>query len=316
MIKKITISALLIIVAILFWFLDTQFNEFYLIKGFYTFLSIFILYVFFKVIMEEGLSKGISDPKMKYSFNKIVSIMFMLILAVVLVAIWVEDPSALFLAYGLIGAGIAISLQDVFKNFAGGIIILVNNLYKVGDRIEIDSKVGDVIDIDILYTTIMEVKGWVAAEQPSGRLVMIPNGSILGGSIHNYTKDHNFIWDEIILPITFDSDWRYAHDVFLELLKTETEEMVGLAEKDISKLEKKYYLTRKVTEPAIYIKITDNWIEFYIRFVSEIRQRRLFKDTLSRKILEVIEKSDNKIKLASATFDIVGFPEVRVKQVN
>lgn len=316
MLKKIAIAFLLLVVAILFWFLDVQFSEFYLTNSFYTFLSIFILFTFFKIIMEEGLSTGISDPKMKYSFNKTVSIMFVLILAIVIVAIWVEDPSALVLAYGIIGAGVAISLQDVFKNFAGGIIIFANGLYKVGDRIEIDSKIGDVIDIDILYTTIMEVKGWISAEQPTGRLTIIPNGSVLGGVIQNYTKDHNFIWDELILPITFDSDWRYAHKVFLELLKKETDEMIKKAEKDISKLEKKYYLTKKETEPAVYIKITDNWIEFYIRYVSEIRQRRMLKDEINRKILEIIEGSDNKIKLASATFDIVGFPEIRIKQGN
>jgi small-conductance mechanosensitive channel len=66
-----------------------------------------------------------------------------------------------------------------------------------------------------------------------------------------------------------------------------------------------------VVEPAVFITLTDNWINFNIRYMTAVRERRMTKNKLSRLILDEIEKSDN-IKLASTTIDIIGFPELRL----
>lgn len=91
----------------------------------------------------------------------------------VVVRIWVEYTQTLLVSYGLIAAGITIALQDFFKNFVGGIMIFTTGTYRVGDRVEINSKFGDVIDIGIFYTTLLELKEWVEAEQPTGRISMV-----------------------------------------------------------------------------------------------------------------------------------------------
>jgi len=159
------------------------------------------------------------QAKMRYSFKKTISILYILVFLFALVAIWIEQTETLLISYGLIGAGIAVSLQDVFKNFAGGITIFLIGLYRVGDRVEINGKIGDVIDIGVLYTTIMEIGEWVDGNQATGRLTIIPNSNVLTNIVNNFTKDHNFIWDEISLPITYDSDWTDAHSKFLDIVK-------------------------------------------------------------------------------------------------
>jgi len=106
------------------------------------------------------------------------------------------------LGFGLVAAAFTLSMQDVAKNFAGGLNIFINRIYRVGDRIEIGSKKGDVIDIDIFYTTIMETNEWVSADLPTGRLSIIPNSLVLSNITNNYTKDFEFLWDEISFPIT------------------------------------------------------------------------------------------------------------------
>jgi len=116
--------------------------------------------------------------------------------------IWVEDLQSLVLGFGLVAAAFTLSMQDVAKNFAGGLNIFINRIYRVGDRIEIGSKKGDVIDIDIFYTTIMETNEWVSADLPTGRLSIIPNSLVLSNITNNYTKDFEFLWDEISFPIT------------------------------------------------------------------------------------------------------------------
>jgi small-conductance mechanosensitive channel len=139
----------------------------------------------------------------------------------------------------------------------------------------------------------------------------VPNGGILSGAIQNYTRDFDFIWDELTIPITYDSDWKEANSIIIEIVREETLPIVEKAEKTMNQLEGKYYFTKRSIEPSIFITLTDNWISFGVRYVTEVRNRRILHDKLSRIILEEIGKSD-KIKIASATINITSFPKLRL----
>jgi small-conductance mechanosensitive channel len=313
MLKRIATLFFLMLLALALWVANQQYPHPYLHKSFYTAVAVFVLHFFFKYLTEDLFAKRIRDAKTRYTFKKTTAILYLIILIAVVINIWIENRETLLVSYGIIAAGLAVSLQDLFKNFVGGIVIFVTGTYRVGDRIEVDSKRGDVIDIDILYTTLMEVGEWMSGDQATGRLTVIPNGYVLSNNINNYTKDHNFIWDDISIPITYDSDWNEAVTRILTVVKRETNQVVLQAEQSLSKLEEKYYLHRKVVEPAIFITLTDNWINLNIRYVTEVRERRRLKDKLNQMILREIGESD-KIKIASTTVDIVGFPEVRINK--
>jgi small-conductance mechanosensitive channel len=310
--KKEAVFSLWVILAGIFWVANYFYSSTYLEKAFYTFLVLSIIYLIFKILLQEKIAKTIKDKKTKYSFAKVISVLYIAIFVIVLITIWVENPQDITVAYGLTGAGIAIALQDLFKNIAGGVVLFLTGIYRVGDRIEINGKAGDVMDIGILYTTILEIKDWVSGDQATGRLVSIPNGQVLSTSINNYTKDHNFIWDELHIPIAYSNDWKIAHNSILNIVKEQTKETVEKANKEIAGLEEKYYLDKRTAEPAIYLTSTDNWISFNIRYPTEVRSRRFFRDKITRLVLEDLAKK--KIKIASTTLDIVGFPEISIKE--
>lgn len=274
MIKKIASLLSLIILTGLFWFAQFQYPNVYLERGFYTFLTVTIVYFVFKSVFEEIVARQIKESKTRYSFRKTVSILYFVVLLLALIRIWVEHTQTLLVSYGLVAAGIAIALQDFFKNFVGGVIIFVTGIYRVGDRIEINQKVGDVIDIGILYTTLLELKEWVAGDQATGRLTIIPNGYVLSGTINNYTKDNNFIWDELAIPITYDSDWKEAVTTIQRIVGNETKSMANQAEQEIMELAEKYYLSIRAVEPVVYLTLTDNWITYNIRYITDVRHRR------------------------------------------
>lgn len=305
------VFSLWIILSISFWIANYMYRSPYLENSFYSFLALSIIYLIFKLILHEKVVKTIKDKKTKYSFSKVISVLYLAVFMIVLITIWIENPQDITVAYGLAGAGIAIALQDLFKNVAGGIILFLTGIYRVGDRIEINEKAGDVMDIGILYTTILEIKDWVSGDQATGRLVSIPNGHVLSNNIKNYSKDHNFIWDEIHVPIQYSDDWKLAHDKILAIVNTETKSIVENANKEIANLEEKYYLDKRTAEPAIYLSATDNWISFDIRYPTEVRSRRFLRDKITRLILD--ELSKQKIKIASTTLDVVGFPDVKIK---
>jgi len=255
------------------------------------------------VVFEQVIAKRIKEPKTRFSMKRISSMLSVLIFIAVAIAIWVDNLQALLVSYGILAAGAAVALQDLFKNLAGGLIIFITGTYSVGDRIEINDKIGDVIDIGIFYTTLLETNEWVKGDQATGRLSIIPNNLVLSGIVNNYTRDHPYIWDEISIPITYNSDWKEALKIIASVVNTETKESSEKSEESISKLTDKYYLPKKSTGPTVFAMLTDNWITFNIRYITEVRQRRIVKDRLNRKLLTELEKVEN-IKIASESMDI------------
>jgi small-conductance mechanosensitive channel len=290
------------------WIGDFYYPSLYLEKAFYTFLALGVIYFVFRIALEQAIVRTIRDAKTRYSIRKATSILYVLVFILVLIRIWVEDSQALIVSYGLIGAGIAIALQDLFKNFVGGILIFSNGTYRVGDRVEIDGHYGDVIDIGLMFTTLLEMRGWVDGDQATGRLTVVPNGRVISTVINNYTKDHSFIWEEIALPITYDSDWKDAVSRFTKVVTEETRDVTLHAEKEMSGIMNRYYLSKRSVEPAIYVRLTDNWINLSIRYIALARERRVLQDSIFRKILQEVHDAEN-IKIASETIDITHLPE-------
>lgn len=303
-----------IILTAVFWISNYYYPHQYLEKIFYTFVALTSIHIIFKVILEYQLSKKIKEKRMRYSFKKIISVGYIATFIVTLAIIWNEGTQELTVVLGLASAGVAFALQDLLKNVAGGFLIYVTKVYAVGDRIEINSKTGDVIDIGILYTTLLETREWISADQPTGRITTIPNGGILSSTINNYTKDHGYIWDEITFPLDYKSDTDYAHKRFTEIVTNETKDAIKDASESINKLGDKYYLEDNKTEPTIRFILNNTEVSVRIRYTVAVRQRGIIKHNISSKILHEIKNSNGKIQVATSTLDIVGFPDVNIKK--
>jgi small-conductance mechanosensitive channel len=265
---------------------------------FITLLAITIIYTIF-LIFDRTFRKKITDNRTKYTATKVLSVLEILFMLITVAAIWIKDPQSLIVFFGIVGAGIAIALQDVFKNFAGSVIIMLTGVYSVGDRIQIENITGDVIDIGIMQTTLLELRGWVEGDQATGRLTIVPNGKVISSAVNNFTKDHSFLWDEIEIPVTYSTDWRRAIEILDAIARKETEEVTSIAEKEISRIGERYYLPKRDIEPAVYATITDNWVNLSLRYVTYVRERRVIRAKLNRMILEAF--SDEHIEISSTT---------------
>ena len=297
------------------WLFTFLFQSTYLTRGIITLILVLIIYIIFRLLLEDKFIRKVSSSDKRYYLSKTSYFLYLLFNFVAVWIIWVEDIRTLLLGFGLVAAAFTISIQDVAKNFVGGLAIFFNNIYRVGDRIEIGSKKGDVIDINLLYTSVMEMREWLSSDQHTGRISFLPNSLVLSNAVNNYTKDFNFVWDEIALPITYQSNWRKAQTLILQVVAQETHMMKDIAEEEVSQMEKKYYINKASTDPEIFIRLTDNWIELTARYVTPARQRRMTRNRISRRILEEIEKSEE-IKIASQTIDIVGLPPIRLEKDN
>ena len=213
---------------------------------------------------------------------------------------------------GILGAGVAFASQEVIGSFAGYLNIITGNIFRIGDRIRIGNVVGDVLDISLLRTTVMEIGEWVKADQYTGRVVSLANRVVFSDPVFNYTQDSRYLWDEIMVPVTYDTDWRRAVEIILAKGQELTQGFHSEARAEFEEMIKKYpSLTAVPVEPSVYIAMTDNWIELTLRYIVEARDRRSIKGQIHGELLKSFgEEAD--ITVASTTVDIVKFPPLRI----
>jgi len=301
--KKYIVLCILVIISASIFIAGSIFPSPVLAKILTTLIWITALFIALSIVLEEVIRRNVTDSRSRYTATKVISAIELVLISAAIALIWINDIQALMVFFGIIGAGIAIALQDVFKNVAGSLTILLTGVYGVGDRIEIEGRYGDVMDVGIMNTTMMEIREWVAGDQPTGRLIIIPNGQIVTRSVQNFTKDHSFLWDEIQITVTNDSDWRRAVAILTRIAIQETEEIALIAEKEIERIGEKFFLPKKDITPAVYITLTDNWILLSVRFVTYARKRRAVRSRLSQLIIEAFEEEKG-IEIGSETLNI------------
>jgi small-conductance mechanosensitive channel len=243
-------------------------------KLFTSLVYITVLYAVFSIGIEEFFARRLSDSKTRYGFRKAVSLILILLTMVVLLRIWIPNPQALLVAYGVVAAGLAVALQDLVKNLAGSLTIFLGGIFKVGNRIEINGVTGDVIDIGLFNTTLLEIKNWIDADQATGRIVSVPNGAVLNQPIKNYTKQHQYLWDELTVVVTPESDWSEAMRLLGVIGKEHTEPFIEKADRSLSNLERYYYVEGHVLEPNVYVKPASDGYALTLRYVVDAWKRR------------------------------------------
>lgn len=182
---------------------------------------------------------------------------FLFVGSVIVLMIWLGVGSNLTVAMGILGAGIAFASQEVIGSFAGYLNIVSGSIYRIGDRVRIGNVAGDVMDISILRTTVMEIGEWVKADQYTGRIVTIANRAVFADPVYNYTQHWGYIWDEITVPITYASDWRRAVEIMLQHGQQYTEELHADAEARLGRMIDRYPVGRTQVEPTTYLTISE-----------------------------------------------------------
>jgi len=278
----------------------------------YLIWAVFILLTI--AFLRSLLRKKLPDSAIRYKSQKAVEFFGYVLLVIVTISFFTGSIKDFALAIGLLTAGITITLQELILSVAGSFYIFFIGVYKPGDRIEINNIKGDVIDIDSVYTTMMEIGEWVSSDNYSGRIVKLSNAFVFKGPVYNYSKDFPFVWDEFNLPIRYGSDIELAKTIVVKIASETLSEYVSKSISEWNKVVKKYYIENAEVEPTLAITMTDNWIQFNLRYIVDYKKRRYTKHILNELIGKEIQKTDGKVQLASATFEIVSVPIIHVNK--
>ena len=264
--------------------------------------SVFVVLVvvLLRWVVLRIIHRRIEDPEVWYRARKIATYTATLIIVFVLLRIWLIQFENFATFLGLLSAGVAIALSDVLKNLAGWVYILARRPFRVGDRIEIGDNAGDVIDVRVFRFSILEIGNWVHADQSTGRIIHVPNGLVFTAPVANFTEGFGFIWHEIPLLITFESDWKRAEAMFGGILGDVAPGITGKAAERIKATAREYRIKYTHLTPTVYVTVEDSGVLLTGRVLVSARQRRAVDQDIWKRLLEAIAP-DPAVELAYPT---------------
>lgn len=230
--------------------------------------------------------RNTDDPKARYRWRKATGYVAVAVGVLVISRVWVVSFRSFATFAGLVSAGLAIALRDTVANFAAWIFIVWRRPFKVGDRIEIGGKIGDVIDIRAFQFTLLEVRNWVDADQSTGRMLHVPNGLIMSQPLANYSQGFRYVWHEIPVLITFESDWRRAKEIMQRIADENAEQFSKSAEERIKEASKRFLIFYERLTPTVYTAVRESGVLLTIRYLCRARNRRGSEQTMWESVLD------------------------------
>lgn len=254
------------------------------------------------------LNKGIQNTDNKYRARKAVNFISSFFLLSIVLFVFSDKLGNLGVALGVVGAGIAFALQEVIISIAGWLNIVITGSLGVGQRVKIGEVKGDIIDIGVMNTTIMELGDWVNGDLYNGSIVTMANSFVYKEKIKNYSAEYPFLWDELEVPIRAESDHTKARAVFKKVLEEICGDFALESEKHWDRMTNKFRIEEAQVQPMVTLEFNEEWITFTLRYIVNYKKRRTTKDLIYSRLLEEIRK-EPKISIAASALEVINMNE-------
>ncbi len=261
-------------------------------------LSIVLILINILVVQltSRVLFKTVKDTGTYYNLQKRFYYTFTFILIILIIILWSESKLDLTTYMGFISAGIAIALREIFTNIAAWFIIVFQKPFGVGDRITVNGQTGDIIDIKLFQIVLLEVSSVDFGEQSTGRIVHVPNNFLFIHAITNANRGFEYIWNEIEVRITQDSDWDQAHQLLTEIINKHALHLTSEIKAQINEASRKFMVYYQNLTPIVYLSVKPGYTSLTMRYLCETRKARVTENDLWREILTVLAETES-IKL-------------------
>ena len=290
------------------WISSFQYST--LLYKFIALIACSIILKMFLKALKSGLHHIVKTTHTRYRIQELSGLASGFIFLIVTIILFANEIKEFAIPFSVIGAGIAFSLQEVISSIGGRIAIVSGDLYQIGDRIQIGNVQGDVIGIGFLRTSLMEIGNWVKADQYTGRVVYVPNSSMLKETLINYSATFPFVWDEVIIPIRYGSDQHLARQTIVDVTNKITRDFQVKANDAWIQVQDRYMIEQSDFASAVTLIANDNWLEFTARYIAPFNKRRFTKDKLCTAYVDAFVKIKGQADYASMTIEITNFPNV------
>ncbi len=269
-----------------------------------TVLIILILWAIKKATVKLVFSDIEGDLKKQYHGRKTIEYILVIIGLLLVGNIWISNFQSITTFLGLLSAGIAIALKDIFVNIAGWLFIFWRKPFDIGDRIQVGDSKGDVVDLRLFQFSLLEVGSWVDAEQSTGRILHIPNSVVFTMPQANYSQGFDYIWNEQHLYISLDSDQKKAQAILLDIMNELMKDDFKKIEREFRKAKKDFFIAFTQYTPTVYIDINERGIQLSLRYLCSPRKRRIIQHQVTQAILDRL-RSEKNIKIVYPITSII-----------
>jgi small-conductance mechanosensitive channel len=237
------------------------------------------------------MRRRVVDAGVQYRWIKISRYVALALGLLALVLVWSTVIRSIGTFLGLLSAGLLIALKDLVADVAGWVFILARRPFDLGDRIQIGPHAGDVVDRGIFQFAIMEIGNWVEADQSTGRVIHVPNALVFTEPLANYSAGFAFLWNELPVRVTFESDWKRAKELLTALVTEFTKEVVAEAGIPRADADRRLLIHYRTLTPAVYTAVAESGVLLTIRYLCRPRERRGTAEALWERILEAVAES-------------------------
>lgn len=241
------------------------------------------------------------DPQARSIIAKVWNYAILAVALLVIFGRFTGNLRDIGISFGVFSAGLAIALQQPLTSALGWMVIMSKTTYKVGDRIVVRGIKGDVYQISLFYTVIMEVGGELGGDNPTGVKISMPNSFVLTEPVHNYSADFPFVWDQIRVDITYESDPELARNIISDA----TMKAAGRGMKRALERMRPYlYGTLQEGElsdkPLIFTDLADSSIILRAKYLVKVNRRNRTRSDITEAVLEAFSLPQNRERVSMA----------------
>jgi len=273
--------------------------------------GLIVIYALTK-LLSGRLSGLVKESNNRYYIKKSFNFLGFVCAIVFLSSVFSDKLSSLSVALGVAGAGVAFALQEVIASVAGWFAIVFGRFYSAGDRVQVGGTKGDVIDIGVLRTTLMEMGEWVKGDLYTGRIVRVANSFIFKEPVFNYSADFPFLWDELQVPIKWGSDLKSTTQTLEQLSNELLAAYATNSKRAWKKVVSRYRIEDAKLDPIVTYSIDASMVTYTIRYIVDFKKRRSVKHELSEKIVERISSRENVEFASSSEYQLTSVSSLNV----
>jgi small-conductance mechanosensitive channel len=197
-------------------------------------------------------------------------------------------PNQMSTILGLAGAGLTVACKDFIMGFIGWFLLMGRNGLRVGDWVEIDGVVGEVVEIGLLRTVLLETGNWTDSGHPTGRKVAFVNSFAIEGHFFNFSTTGQWLWDEVEILVPASQNPYPIIDAIQKMVTEQTQANVATAEQEWQRAARRYRAQPVSAAPAVSLRPTSAGIEVHVRYITRAGERHAMKTRLYQALVELL----------------------------
>ena len=197
-------------------------------------------------------------------------------------------PNQMSTILGLAGAGLTVACKDFIMGFIGWFLLMGRNGLRVGDWVEIDGVVGEVVEIGLLRTVLLETGNWTDSGHPTGRKVAFVNSYAIEGHFFNFSTTGQWLWDEVEILVPSSQNPYPIIDSIQKMITEQTKANVAAAEQEWQRSTSRYKAQPVSAAPAVSLRPTSSGIEVHVRYITRAGERHAMKTRLYQALVELL----------------------------